>query len=763
MEQPAIKLKLSRPIKTYGPSGPRDVLPAFDSDGYAIGDEYSLARRLAIQRDPDVCGVCTNLDWHVANTLACGDGPWIWLDPDRRAVRIVATLGDVSAEATKGCGSCLLVRECAVRLFGVDMDSGSDSELQFVYRSGTSLNMYLESSPFNVELFTLVGQPSPWPTIGSEVVLTSPEGPSGSAFPWFGGSTRLVQADAASPACLAQIKTWMEQCQQEHPYCHRDPSKEVKARPPKRLVYVGTSNETVRLDEVDVRDPPAYIALSYSWGHTRRLVCTGDNHDLLRTNIPYDKLPKTLQDAITITRDLGISYIWIDGLCIKQSDAADWESESANMASIYGNACLTITATSSSDCDDGCFSNRTQAVDVEITEVGGHETILHARKTINHWVWDWGNSNVFDQATRNYDVFDQSNRKHDNFSPIAMYPLMQRGWCFQERMLSRRILHYTVDELVWECLGMTSCECGTLDRFVWSSILQERRYAAGIPPDIEVKCDLLDRAREMERRMRLSGSRDMLHNLPTFIKNDIALVHVAAGAGDRPVGERSLRTLLFRTSKQQRWYDLVQQYSRKALTKNTDALPALSGLAQCWAGHGDLGEYVAGLWRRDLLAGLLWKCTDYSTSDGRSTAYLAPSWSWACAPACSEESLLGSIKLRGRPVEALVRESDRSWSHVGLDIKAYGYNTTLLETPGAPFLPDCRPECLRLDGRPVYHLWFCTDIVNTQTMQGFQRALVLRKHENGTYSRIGIRQNCSETSWFEEHGHEPPEIEMTIV
>ncbi|KAK5691916.1 hypothetical protein LTR97_011087 [Elasticomyces elasticus] len=429
------------------------------------------------------------------------------------------------------------------------------------------------------------------------------------------------------------------------------------------------------------------------------------------------------------------------------------------MASIYGNACLTITATSSSDCDDGCFSNRTQAVDVEITEVGGHETILHARKKISHWMWDWCNSSAFDQSTRNSiksDVADE-------------YPLFRRGWCFQERSLSRRIIHYTAEELVWECLGMTSCECGTLDRFVWSTILQERRHAACIPPDIEIVSNKLDRARAMESRMHISGWRYMIHNLPTFIQKDRALMH--------------------------RWYDLVRQYSQKLLTNNTDALPALSGLARCWASQGELGGYHAGLWTEDALAGLLWKCTDYYSESKRNPNYLAPSWSWvsvrkaidfideektrlykvailqiSCQPASVNNSygqvVFGTLKLKGRPVEAIVRAhpDPAGTSHrFGLVMAAYGYDTTTPTTNGAIFIPDCRSECLSLDGRQVYFLWYCTDVVNKQTMQGYQRALVLRKFADGTFGQIGIRENCSETAWFGEHGNEPPEIEMAIV
>jgi hypothetical protein len=53
------------------------------------------------------------------------------------------------------------------------------------------------------------------------------------------------------------------------------------------------------------------------------------------------------------------------------------------------------------------------------------------------------------------------------------------------------------------------------------------------------------------------------------------------------------------------WYKLVQKYSLCRLTYATDLFPALSGLAKAFANLLK-DEYIAGLWRNDLLNGLLW-------------------------------------------------------------------------------------------------------------------------------------------------------------
>ena len=58
----------------------------------------------------------------------------------------------------------------------------------------------------------------------------------------------------------------------------------------------------------------------------------------------FGDLTKTPQDAVTITRQFGIRYLWIDALCIIQDSHSVWSIEAANMAKIYWNALITIAA-----------------------------------------------------------------------------------------------------------------------------------------------------------------------------------------------------------------------------------------------------------------------------------------------------------------------------------------------------------------------------------------------------------------------------------
>lgn len=96
------------------------------------------------------------------------------------------------------------------------------------------------------------------------------------------------------------------------------------------------------------------------------------------------------------------------------------------------------------------------------------------------------------------------------------------------------------------------------------------------------------------------------------------------------------------------WYSkVVPSYSRRQVTNPADWLPALSGLAQRFAStlHSNSAEpqeldYVAGLWRSDLVSGLFWSwlrppvhslrlLLDALDSHLASpSAYVCPSWSW---------------------------------------------------------------------------------------------------------------------------------------
>ncbi|KAF2099649.1 HET-domain-containing protein [Rhizodiscina lignyota] len=162
--------------------------------------------------------------------------------------------------------------------------------------------------------------------------------------------------------------------------------------------------------------------------------------DSFARNIPWDAMPKTFRDAVTLTRVLGINHIWIDSLCIVQDDDNDWAEQSAQMARIYGSSFLTISATASSNGDGGLFRTPRQDPKLLVTAAKGSRKVsIVARR-----------------------VKDIRYHKPQN-SPkgeLPLFPLTRRAWALQETILSKRIVYFLDDEIGWQCLGSWLCECG---------------------------------------------------------------------------------------------------------------------------------------------------------------------------------------------------------------------------------------------------------------------------------------------------------------
>lgn len=66
--------------------------------------------------------------------------------------------------------------------------------------------------------------------------------------------------------------------------------------------------------------------------------------DSMRLSIPMTSLPQTIQDAILITRNFNIRYLWIHAICIIQDDERDKVAEIRGMGAIYKQSTLTIAA-----------------------------------------------------------------------------------------------------------------------------------------------------------------------------------------------------------------------------------------------------------------------------------------------------------------------------------------------------------------------------------------------------------------------------------
>jgi hypothetical protein len=89
-----------------------------------------------------------------------------------------------------------------------------------------------------------------------------------------------------------------------------------------------------------------YNTLIYYWGDVQPVTLMASNLDRFCRGIAVDVLPRTLADAIFVTRKMGVPYLWIDALCIIQDSKTDWERESGLMAEVYGHSHCNLAAPS---------------------------------------------------------------------------------------------------------------------------------------------------------------------------------------------------------------------------------------------------------------------------------------------------------------------------------------------------------------------------------------------------------------------------------
>ena len=148
-------------------------------------------------------------------------------------------------------------------------------------------------------------------------------------------------------------------------------------------------------------------------------------------SLPYAALPANFRDAITITRELGIRYLWIDSLCILQDSKQDWEQESKEMGHVYRDSTLTISAMASSGSSVGILRPDPSPLPMP-------------RPTILKVLSDNGDF-----------VEIKVERKPFGEEDLALLdmrgPLSSRGWTLQESVLSPRHLFYGKRQIYWRC------------------------------------------------------------------------------------------------------------------------------------------------------------------------------------------------------------------------------------------------------------------------------------------------------------------------
>ncbi|KAG7413815.1 hypothetical protein Forpe1208_v008231 [Fusarium oxysporum f. sp. rapae] len=529
---------------------------------------------------------------------------------------------------------------------------------------------------------------------------------------------RICTAEYEPDSYLTLIQGFLERCTKFHQTCGIEGTYDM----PTRVIDVGNGSQgdLPRLVVTDQSMKEKYLALSYCWGPgTDTFTLNHKTMEGMLRGIDEPRLVAAHRDTIALARRLGIRYVWIDALCIIQGDKDDWERESKLMAKVYGQATLTITAGRSGDARNSFIAN----------------TYKEPAPCCEFPLGDGQGGNVLVGSLRSAD-----------------YGVTEtRGWCCQEKRLSRRVVFFGKEQLFFLCRS--------------SGYSEDRSYQ--------------------------EGKSILLHSFLT------------TGKGN---------TQLTRDRLLQYWDEIVVDFSRRQLSNPHDIFAALASIAAPIS-QALQSRYLAGLWECDLVRCLLWR-PGYRVSSffGPATRPLptifasapvirAPSWSWASIQGGVKPLTLQQFRRmktksqRGAPLVQPKQQQPDRWTadpHCGADalhmpsceLQLLGkvqVAIVLTKTPSSDFIASLRKQkrpagtmrrpvvlgrkegslnkdmsvfvalgIFDFDEESIEEVW-CLQLT-------FEEGLMLCKKDNGTFQRIGVFQVCK-MDWFDS----AVELEVRLV
>jgi len=162
-----------------------------------------------------------------------------------------------------------------------------------------------------------------------------------------------------------------------------------------------------------------YAALSYVWGSSSSAEPSSLNY------LP-DTIPATIEDAMNVTVQLGLQYLWIDRYCINQQNVSEKHMQVSQMDIVYSNAEITIIAAAGDNPRHGLpgvgISHRRPQPSTQIGNTLLRSTLPDGKFAVQACEWS------------------------------------KRGWTYQEAILSRRRLVFTEYQVYFQCNGMHCCE-----------------------------------------------------------------------------------------------------------------------------------------------------------------------------------------------------------------------------------------------------------------------------------------------------------------
>jgi heterokaryon incompatibility protein (HET) len=386
-------------------------------------------------------------------------------------------------------------------------------------------------------------------------------GGQGNMVPFYGRKVEEI-------ADLNLARQWLERCDEIHgDNCQNWPWYGPDKLDKIRLINI-RSKKIIRADQ-----RYSYAALSYVWGDQEQWSPPDDKQNDNEIALPdILELSRTVGDAISVTRALGLQYLWVDSLCALPHDREpgyDKTSQIKHMDSIYNFAKLTIVAAAGLSSKAGLAGiSRKRMITQRIEEIGGSMFGI---------------------------PFPQYHSLHGN---PALY-WNSRGWTFQEKLLSKKMLVFTDFQMYWHCPHMVWCEDTVLESCIISSDTETEPWP-----------------------LSWIGSRQLI-SVPDVDSVD------------------SLDSGIEQSVQFSKYRRIIYDYTKRTLTEKTDAIKAIYGIL-CTL-NPVMGRFVAGLPEVLLGSALLWQpCIKSSTkpfplkypkdserSGVETIETQFPTWSWA--------------------------------------------------------------------------------------------------------------------------------------
>lgn len=133
-------------------------------------------------------------------------------------------------------------------------------------------------------------------------------------------------------------RAWLHNCQGHHGgECDNTLSALIEG-----LLLIDCNDSTVVQASTIAFVP--WLALSYLWGDKDQ-----DADMSSSTIFERSSMPRTVEDAMKLTRELGYRYLWVDEYCINQRNSAHKSLQIMQMNETYSGADLTIVAAAGDD------------------------------------------------------------------------------------------------------------------------------------------------------------------------------------------------------------------------------------------------------------------------------------------------------------------------------------------------------------------------------------------------------------------------------